>query len=71
MLGNKKPSDLDDWTLLAVHDKCGQFIAIRNEASKHPKFNGGPKRMAFPPPNPAFIEMMNSIEDELKKRKLL
>ena len=67
MLGNKKPSELDDWTLLAVHDQCGQLIAKRNEAKSHEKF----KKMSIPPPNPAFIEMMNSIEDELKKRKLL
>ena len=71
MLANKKPSDLDDWTLLAAWDNCGQVMKQRDIASKHPKFNDGPKRMEFPPPNPAFIEMMNSIEEEMKKRKLL
>ena len=67
MLGNKKPSELDDWTLLAVHDQCGQQLVKRNEARLHEKF----KKMPFPPPNPAFIEMINSIELELKKRNLL
>ena len=71
MLADKKPSELDDWTLTIAYEKCGQVMAQRDKASRHPKFNDGPKRMAFPPPNPAFIEMKNSIENELKKRKLL
>ena len=71
MLNNKKPSDLDDWTLIAAWDNCGQVLKQRAEASKHPKFNNGPKRMEFPPPNPAFIEMMNEIEKEMKKRKII
>jgi hypothetical protein len=71
MLGDKKPSELDDWTLTLAWEKCGQVMAQREKTSKHPKFNDGPKRMEFPPPNPAFIEIMNSIEEEMKKRKLL
>ena len=71
MLANKKPSELDDWTLIDAWSKCGQVMARRDEASKHPKFNDGPKRMAFPPPNLAFIKMMNEIETEMKKRKLI
>ena len=67
MLGDKKPSELDDRALLAAHDHCGQQLVKRNEARLHEKF----KKMPFPPPNPAFIEMMNSIELELKKRKLI
>ncbi len=71
MLNNKKPSELDDWTLVEAWEKCGQVLKEREIASKHPKFNDGPKRMAFPPPNPAFVEMKNSIEEEMKKRKLI
>jgi hypothetical protein len=69
MLNGKKASDLDDRALLKAYDYCGQTIAKRNEASKHPKFTNG--SMPFPPPNLAFIKMMNDIENELKKRKLL
>ena len=67
MLGNKKPSEIDDTSLLAAYAHCEQLIAQRNEASKHDKF----KSMSFPPPNPTFITMMNNIESELRNRKLL
>ena len=67
MLNGKKASDLDDWALLEAFNHCGQILKERDEARKHDKF----KKMEFPPPNTAFIEMMNSIELELKKRKLL
>lgn len=69
--GNKEISDLDDWSLIEANIQCGQTMAKRAEASKHEKFNDGPKRMEFPPPNPAFIQMMNEIETEMKKRKLM
>ncbi len=71
MLNGKKASDLDDWALLEAFNHCGQILAKRNEASRHPKFTDGPKPMPFPPPNPKFIEIMNDIESELRKRKLL
>ncbi len=67
MLADKKPSELDDWTLMDAWNKCGQVMAQREKARSHDKF----KKMEFPPPNPKFIEIMNSIEDEMKKRKLL
>lgn len=68
--GDKEISELDDWALVIASEYCGQVMAKRNEASKHTKFNDGPKRMEFPPPNPAFVQMMNEIENELKKRKI-
>ena len=39
-------------------------IARREEAAKHDKF----KKMEFPPPNPAFLELKNEIELEIKNR---
>jgi hypothetical protein len=37
----------------------------RNKAASHEKF----KKMEFPPPNPAFLELKTAIEEELKVRK--
>lgn len=65
--GIKEISELDDWTLTAAYDKCGQADKQRDEASKHEKFN----KMEFPPINPQFTAMKNEIITEMKKRKLI
>ena len=67
MLNNKKPEELDDWTLVMAYEKCGQVIAQRDKARLHDKF----KKMEFPPPNPAFIEMMNGGNDMLDQEIII
>lgn len=64
-------SELDDWTLTIAYENCNKAEKQREEASKHPKFNVGNKRMEFPPVNPEFIKLKNEIIDEMKKRELI
>jgi hypothetical protein len=75
--GDKEISELDDRVLIAAHHNCGQAQKLRDNASKHEKFNkdgwgtGNKKKLQFPPPNPNFTQMKNEIEAEMKKRKLI
>lgn len=69
--GIKEISELDDWTLTAAYDKCGQAEKQREEASKHEKFTTANKKMNFPPINSQFTAMKNEIKLEMKNRKLI
>lgn len=69
--GNKPISELDNWSLTIAYDNCNKAEKQREEASKHPKFNEGNKKMEFPPINPEFVNLKNEITAEMKKRELI
>ncbi len=69
---NREISDLHDLALLQAYQNCEKIEEARLEASKHRKFdkNNSKNVGAFPPPNPAFIELKNELKSEIEKRKL-
>lgn len=65
---NKNICDHSLWFLLFLKDDLDKAQARRDEASKHPKFNDKKKPLFIPPPNPAYIELKNAVEEEIRKR---
>lgn len=66
-INGKDISTLWDDELLAIHRQHQDMEAKRLKASTHEKF----KKMEFPSPNPAFVELKNAIINEIKNRKLM
>lgn len=62
-------NELTDDQLIAKYHAMNAALAGREEARKHPKFNGK-NAMAFPPPGDAFMSLKNEIDAEIKKRNL-
>lgn len=66
MIYNGKPlSEHSLWDLGIIETSLKEAITKREEASKHPKF----KKMKFPPPNPAFLELKSAVEAEIRKKQ--
>jgi len=64
-------ASLTDWELLTAYGNCEREEAKRAEASKHEKFNKKDgKAMAFPPPNPEFVNTKIALFKEISERKL-
>lgn len=60
---------LTDAQLIAKYHAMNAALAGREEARKHPKFNGK-NAMAFPTTGDAFTTLKNEIDAEVKKRNL-
>lgn len=73
---NKELSDYTLPELELIWLGLNQAEAQREEASQHPKFNmdrtlGNKvvKKLDFPPPNPAFVELKSAIAEEIRKKQ--
>jgi hypothetical protein len=60
-----KVDDKELWELEAMLNSINVAMNKREEASKHPKF----QNMEFPPPNPKFLELKNSVELAIKNKQ--
>lgn len=61
----KDLSSLSLWDLGKIETSLKEALAKREEASKHPKF----EKMKFPPPNPNFLNLMQAVEEEIRKKQ--
>lgn len=70
---NKELSEHSLWDLGLIEKSLKEAEAKREEASKHPKFTTGvdkKKAMEFPSPNPAFLELKEAVELEIRKKQV-
>lgn len=63
---HREISDLSDDELIEACKRNLEALDKRTEASKHPKF----EKMAFPPINPEFLNLIAALKAELDNRKL-
>lgn len=62
---NKELSEYNVWELCAILSHFNSMEAKRDKSKQHIKFN----KMDFPSPNPAYLELKQSIEQEIENRK--
>jgi hypothetical protein len=68
---DKEISDFTDQELADTIDELVSAEAIREEASKHHKFDkiNNNKALEFPPINPEYLKLKDAINSELESRK--
>ena len=62
--------DLSDLALIQATQHCEQILKNRQDLASHPKFNDPAKKLAFPPPNPNFLKLLQELKTELASRDI-
>lgn len=63
----KSLADYDLWALGMLLHSFKEQLQKREEAAKHPKF--AKMNITLPSPNPKFLELLNEVELEIRKKQ--